>query len=45
MSLILAGHTNTERGFLPRLARRLEETLPGVKTVVSHADRSPRVPV
>jgi dinuclear metal center YbgI/SA1388 family protein len=45
MSLILAGHTNTERGYLPRLARRLQELLPGVQTIVSTADRSPRVPV
>jgi len=45
MSLILAGHTNTERGYLPRLARRLSETLPGLTTIVSQADKSPRVPV
>jgi dinuclear metal center YbgI/SA1388 family protein len=45
MSLILAGHTNTERGYLPRLGRRLEQMLPGLKTIVSEADRSPRVPV
>jgi len=45
LSLILAGHTNTERGYLPRLARRLEALLPGLKTVVSTVDRSPRVPV
>lgn len=45
ISLILAGHTNTERGYLPRLARRLGGLMPGVKFVVSSADRSPRVPV
>jgi len=45
ISLILAGHTNTERGYLPRLAKRLMEELPGVRAVVSQADRSPRVPV
>jgi dinuclear metal center YbgI/SA1388 family protein len=45
LSLILAGHTNTERGYLPRLARKLEAALPGVKIVVSERDRSPRVPV
>lgn len=45
VSLILAGHTNTERGYLPRLARKLEGLLPGLRTVVSAADRSPRVPV
>jgi dinuclear metal center YbgI/SA1388 family protein len=45
LSLILAGHTNTERGYLPRLARRLGEALPAGKFVVSQSDRSPRVPV
>ncbi len=45
LSLILGGHTNTERGYLPRLARRLNELLPGLKAIVSQADRSPRVPV
>jgi putative NIF3 family GTP cyclohydrolase 1 type 2 len=45
LSLILAGHTNTERGYLPRLAAKLEELLPGIRTVVSTCDRSPRVPV
>jgi dinuclear metal center YbgI/SA1388 family protein len=45
MSLILAGHTNTERGYLPRLAKRLEEHLPGARLIVSQSDRSPRVPV
>jgi dinuclear metal center YbgI/SA1388 family protein len=41
MSVILAGHTNTERGYLPRLAERLTTELPGAKFVVSKADRSP----
>jgi dinuclear metal center YbgI/SA1388 family protein len=45
LSLILAGHTNTERGYLPRLARRLVELLPGVKVLVSERDKSQRVPV
>jgi dinuclear metal center YbgI/SA1388 family protein len=45
MSLILAGHTNTERGYLPRLARTLEKSLPGLKALISQSDRSPRVPV
>lgn len=44
-SVILAGHTNTERGYLPRLARRLSAALPGASVVVSQQDRSPRVPV
>lgn len=41
MSVILAGHTNTERGYLPRLAERLATELPGVSFVVSKTDRSP----
>ncbi|MBX3377650.1 MAG: Nif3-like dinuclear metal center hexameric protein [Phycisphaeraceae bacterium] len=45
LSLILAGHTNTERGYLPRLARRLESMLSGVSFKVSAVDKSPRVPV
>lgn len=45
MSVILAGHTNTERGYLPRLAMRLGGALAGVEVRVSKADRSPRVPV
>jgi len=44
MSIILAGHTNTERGYLPRLARRLERALPGVRTIVSARDKSPFSP-
>ncbi len=45
LSLILAGHTNTERGYLPRLARRLGSLLHGVEFIVSAVDKSPRVPV
>ncbi len=45
MSLLLAGHTNTERGYLPRLASRLREMLPTLNVIVSTADISPRVPV
>jgi dinuclear metal center YbgI/SA1388 family protein len=45
LSLILAGHTNTERGYLPRLAARLGNELRGVKILVSERDKSPRVPV
>jgi dinuclear metal center YbgI/SA1388 family protein len=41
MSVILAGHTNTERGYLPRLAERLTAELPGSTFIVSRADRSP----
>lgn len=38
-SVVLAGHTNTERGYLPRLAARLAEALPGLDARVSAADR------
>lgn len=41
VSVLLAGHTNTERGYLPRLARRLAELQPAVTWRVSEADRSP----
>lgn len=37
-SVILAGHTNTERGYLPRFATLLNERLPGVDARVSRAD-------
>lgn len=40
-SVILAGHTNTERGWLKVLARRLRHELPGVECTVSRADRDP----
>jgi len=45
LSLILAGHTNTERGYLPRLARKLGTMLSGVSFIVSAVDKSPRIPV
>lgn len=38
-SVLLAGHTNTERGYLKRLAAKLRETLPGLTTHCSTADR------
>ncbi|RNC82701.1 MAG: Nif3-like dinuclear metal center hexameric protein [Phycisphaera sp.] len=41
LGLILAGHTNTERGFLPVLAKRLRTNLPGLDIRVSEADHSP----
>jgi dinuclear metal center YbgI/SA1388 family protein len=43
MSVILAGHTTTERGFLPRLARLMEEAgrPHHLKALVSQADREP----
>jgi putative NIF3 family GTP cyclohydrolase 1 type 2 len=43
MSVILAGHTNTERGYLPRLAERLAAELDSVRFIVSKEDRSPFV--
>ncbi len=39
VSVLLAGHTNTERGYLPRLARRLSDSLHGVRVELSQADR------
>ncbi len=45
LSVILAGHTNTERGYLPRLASRLERELPGLGVVVSDRDGDPLVPM
>ncbi len=40
MSILLAGHSNTERGYLKRLAVRLEDLLgEGVDVRVSEADR------
>lgn len=43
MSVILAGHTNTERGFLPVLAQQLVGELPGLRVEVSRKDKSPFV--
>ncbi len=39
--VILAGHTNTERGYLPRLAKVLAAKLPGVDVRQSIEDRDP----
>ncbi len=39
--VILCGHTETERGFLPVLAGRIGERLPGLQVIVSRADRPP----
>ena len=41
VSVVLAGHTNTERGYLPRLARRLAAELPGIEARVSRSDADP----
>jgi dinuclear metal center YbgI/SA1388 family protein len=43
-TVVLTDHTNSERGFLPILARRLAERLPGVSVSVSGVDRDPLVP-
>lgn len=40
LGIILAGHTNTERGYLPILAKKLKKELPGLDVRVSEADRS-----
>ncbi len=40
LGIILAGHTNTERGYLPILASKLKKKLPGLDVRVSSADRS-----
>ncbi|MEZ6242577.1 MAG: Nif3-like dinuclear metal center hexameric protein [Phycisphaerales bacterium] len=38
VGVLLAGHTNTERGYLPRLARRLTEALPGLDVRIAESD-------
>ncbi|MDX2016837.1 MAG: Nif3-like dinuclear metal center hexameric protein [Planctomycetota bacterium] len=45
MSVILGNHTSTERGYLPRLAARLRQELPGARVEVSQADVDPLVTV
>ncbi len=41
MAVMLLGHTTSERGYLPTLASRLGEALPGLETRVSEEDRTP----
>jgi dinuclear metal center YbgI/SA1388 family protein len=41
VSMILPGHTWTERGYMPMLAERLARGLPGVEFTVSKADAPP----
>lgn len=41
VSLLLPGHTQTERGYMPRLAESLARALPGVSFTVSKADAPP----
>lgn len=39
ISVLLAGHTNTERGYLPRLKIQLNELCPQMEVLVSEKDR------
>jgi dinuclear metal center YbgI/SA1388 family protein len=41
LEVLLAGHTNTERGYLPRFAAQVKLRLPEVDCVVSTVDRDP----
>ena len=41
MSVILGGHTSTERGYLPRLMEQLKRHMPRAALVVSERDRDP----
>ncbi len=41
VAVVLAGHTNTERGYLPRLAGHLERRLSGATVKISAVDRDP----
>jgi putative NIF3 family GTP cyclohydrolase 1 type 2 len=41
MSVLLGGHTATERGYLPRLAERLRTLMSDATFIVSTADRDP----
>ncbi|MFZ4573768.1 MAG: Nif3-like dinuclear metal center hexameric protein [Phycisphaerales bacterium] len=45
VAVLLAGHTNTERGYLPVLARRLEAEKFAAPIIVSSADKDPLVTV
>ena len=38
ISVLLAGHPNTERGYLPRLATKLSTHLPEARIILSRAD-------
>ena len=41
ITLLLPGHTQTERGYMPELARRLAVALPGVSFTTSQVDQPP----
>lgn len=43
-TVLLAGHTNTERGYLPRLARWLGTALPGLEILIAERDLDPLEP-
>jgi dinuclear metal center YbgI/SA1388 family protein len=45
MSVLLGGHTSTERGYLPRLRDRLAAAMPGVEVLVSQEDRDTLITV
>lgn len=38
ISILLAGHTNTERGYLPRLKDKLSQLLPGSTLITARSD-------
>ncbi|UCD75212.1 MAG: Nif3-like dinuclear metal center hexameric protein [Phycisphaerales bacterium] len=40
-TVVLAGHTNTERGYLKILAKRLQQALPEVAFLISEKDEDP----
>jgi len=42
--VVLCGHTETERGYLPVLVERITRRLPGVEAVLSSADVPPLAP-
>ncbi|MCH2135297.1 MAG: Nif3-like dinuclear metal center hexameric protein [Phycisphaerales bacterium] len=41
MTVVLAGHTNTERGYLPVFQGRLQSLMPEISVSVSQVDRCP----
>lgn len=43
-AVVLAEHTNTERGYLPRLAERITAAIRGVEVTVSEVDADPLQP-
>lgn len=45
VSVILGGHTPTERGYLPRYADRLRGLVSGLEVRVSERDRDPLIPI